>query len=478
MKNLDDCLLKDTNLSSDLNGKSSDSFPSNRLEKFSDNRAPVVQKKNVYISTYGCQMNVNDTERMYSLLEMINYAPAVSPDQAQMIIINSCSVREKPVHKVRSEVGRYYALKKKKPFMKIGVAGCVAQQEKKRILKEMPLVDFVFGPDAIDDLPNIVSRMEQGEKNIDQTRFTTSEPYHIQTLIRDPQVSAFVNIMKGCDNFCTFCVVPFTRGRERSRPLSHICEDVRNLTKKGVKEVTLLGQNVNSYRSDCGSDFGKLLLALCEKTDIKRLRFTSPHPKDFNAELIDIMQSHRKKIMSAIHLPAQSGNSRILEKMNRGYTREEYIKKAKMILNRMPGVALSTDLIVGFPGETEKDFQDTLSLLDDVPFEMIYSFKYSPRPFTKAAKFENQVPEDEKSRRLARLNQKHIEFAFSRSQEYKKQTLEVLVEKKYNKTGYLSGRSPQNKVVHFYGPAHLKGKIVLVKIQKTYPQVLYGELLS
>ncbi len=471
MKNLDSCLLKDTNLSSSLNEKRSDSFP--------DNRSFVAQKKNVYISTYGCQMNVNDTERMYSLLEMINYAPAVSPDQAQMIIINSCSVREKPMHKVRSEVGRYHALKKKKPLLKIGVAGCVAQQEKKKILQEMPLVDFVFGPDAIDDLPHIVSRMEQGEQKIKETRFTTSEPYHIQTLIRNPKVSAFVNIMKGCDNFCTFCVVPFTRGRERSRPLSHICKDVKNLTEKGVKEVTLLGQNVNSYRcSDSGSDFGKLLLALCEKTDIKRLRFTSPHPKDFNEELIDIMQSHRKKIMPAIHLPAQSGNSRILEKMNRGYTREEYIKKAKMILNGMPKVALSTDLIVGFPGETERDFQDTLSLLDEVPFEMIYSFKYSPRPFTKAAKFENQVPENEKSKRLARLNQKHIEFAFSRSKEYKKQILEVLVEKKCNKTRYLTGRSPQNKVVHFYGPEHLKGKIVSVKIHKTYPQVLYGELLS
>ncbi len=436
------------------------------------------QKKNVYISTYGCQMNVNDTERMYSLLEMINYAPAVHPDQAQLIIINSCSVREKPVHKVRSEVGRYYPLKQKNPRIKIGVAGCVAQQEKKRILKEMPLVDFVFGPDAIDNLPDIVSRLEQGEKNVAEIRFTPSKPYHIQTLIRTPQVSAFVNIMKGCDNFCTFCVVPFTRGRETSRPLSHICKDVQHLTKRGVKEVTLLGQNVNSYRSYCGADFGQLLQALCKQTTIERVRFTSPHPKDFNQELIDIMQANRSKIMSAIHLPAQSGNSRILKKMNRGYTREEYIKTANMILNGMSGSTLSTDLIVGFPGETEKDFQDTLSLLDEVPFEMIYSFKYSPRPFTKAAKFENQVPEKEKSTRLARLNQKHIKFAFAKSLEYKERVLEVLVETKDEKTKYLSGRSTQNKLVHFYGSEHLKGKTVSVKIKKTYPQVLYGELLS
>ena len=434
--------------------------------------------KKVYISTYGCQMNVNDTERMYSLLEMINYAPAVSPDQAGLIIINSCSVREKPVHKVRSEAGRYHLLKQKNPDLKIGVAGCVAQQEKQKMLKEIPLLDFVFGPDAIDKLPDIVSRLEDGEKKVKETRFTHLEPYHIQTLIRNPEISAFVNIMKGCDNFCTFCVVPWTRGRERSRPLQDIIQDAQNLVKREVKELTLLGQNVNSYRSACGADFGKLLLALCDKTDIKRVRFTSPHPKDFNEELMDLMHSRRDKIMPAIHLPVQSGNSRILEKMNRGYSREEYIQKAHMILNRMSGATLSTDIIVGFPGETESDFQDTLSLLDEVPFEMMYSFKYSPRPFTKAARFDNQVPEPEKSARLARLNQKHIKFAMSRSKEYKDQVLEVLVEKKDSQTGYLSGRSRQNKLVHFKGSKHLKGKTVSVKINKTQPQVFYGELLA
>ena len=441
------------------------------------NKTLKAPSKSVYISTYGCQMNVNDTERMYSLLEMLNYAPAVSPDQANLIIINSCSVREKPVHKVHSEVGRYHPLKQKNPGLRIGVAGCVAQQEKKRMLKDIPLVDFVFGPDAIDDLPKIVSRLEQGESSFTETKFTNKEPYHIQTLIRNPGVSAFVNIMKGCDNFCTFCVVPFTRGRERSRPLKDVCTDVQQLVDKGVKEVTLLGQNVNSYRSECGADFGALLLALCKETNIKRIRFTSPHPKDFNEELIDIMQAHRDRIMDAIHLPAQSGNTKILRQMNRGYTREEYIEKALMILERMPGSVLSTDLIVGFPGETEKEFKDTLSLLDAVPFEFIYSFKYSARPFTKAARFDNQVEEREKSVRLSRLNKKHNEVAFQRANHYKDKILEVLVEKKDRKTGYLSGRSTQNKLVHFTGSEHLKGKTVSVKIQTAYPQVLYGGLL-
>ncbi len=438
----------------------------------------VSTARNVYISNYGCQMNVHDTERMYALLEMINYAPAVSPDQAQLIIINSCSVREKPVHKVRSEVGRYRLLKQKKANLKIGVAGCVAQQEKQKLLKEIPLLDFVIGPDAIDELPQIISRMETGEKSIIETRFTHREPYHIETLIRNPGVAAFVNIMKGCDNFCTFCVVPFTRGRERSRSLQNVCEDIKKLVQKGVKEVTLLGQNVNSYRSDCGASFGDLLMTLCEKTDIKRIRFTSPHPKDFNEGLIDMMQSRRDKIMDSIHLPAQSGNSEILHKMNRGYTREEYIKKALMILERMPGSLLTTDLIVGFPGEGEKEFTDTLSLLDEVPFENIYSFKYSPRPFTKAARYPDQVDEGEKVKRLARLNAKHNQFAFCRAEKYKEISLDVLVEKKDSKTNYLTGRSTHNKVVHFSGSKHLKGKVVSVKINKAYPQTLYGELLS
>jgi len=464
--------------------KKSSRYKAYRASTFQTKEKPINQK-NVYISTYGCQMNTHDTERMYSLLEMINYAPAVSPDQAHLIIINSCSVREKPVHKVRSELGRYQPLKAKNPHLKIGVAGCVAQQEKKKLL-ELPLLDFVFGPDAIDDLPHIVSRMEEGEKSLVETKFTHAKPYHIQTLIREPKISSFVNIMKGCDNFCTFCIVPFTRGRERSRPLDHICEDVQNLVKKGVKEVTLLGQNVNSYRSKRDStkgddakeddDFGQLLLALCDRTGIKRIRFTSPHPKDFDEDLIGIINDKVDKVMPAIHLPVQSGNSLILDRMNRGYSREEYIKKAHMILNNVSEASLSTDIIVGFPGETEKEFQDTLTLLDEVPFDMIYSFKYSPRPFTKAARFDNHVDEKEKSIRLARLNQKHIEFAKARSLEYKGKTLEVLVEKKDEKTELLSGRSRQNKLVHFYGSEHLIGQLVSVKVKKTYPQVLYGDI--
>lgn len=435
------------------------------------------QNKGVYISTYGCQMNVNDSERMYSLLEMLNYSPVPSPEQASLIIINSCSVREKPVHKVHSEVGRYRQLKNKNPNLKIGVGGCVAQQEKQQLLKDIPLLDFVFGTDAIDSLPDIVSKATEDNEKVVKARFEHQKPYHIETMVKNPGVSTFVNITKGCDNFCTFCVVPFTRGRERSRPLTHLLSDVEALTRRGVKEVTLLGQNVNSYLSECGANFGELLRSLAEKTDIERIRFTTSHPKDFNKELMQIMQDHREKIMDYIHLPVQSGNTEVLSRMNRGYSRQEYIEKAQMILETMPGSVLSTDIIVGFPGETEEQFEDTMSLLEIVPYESIFAFKYSPRPFTKASKWEDHLTDEEKSRRLTRLLERHRELAFEMVKKYENQTLKILVEEFRENEDRCTGRSTQNKLTHFKGQKDLVGKTVEVKITEAFPQTLRGEWL-
>ena len=300
-------------------------------------------------------------------------------------------------------------------------------------------------------------------------------PYHIQTLIKNPKVTAFVNISKGCDNFCTFCVVPFTRGRERSRPLEHIVEDVQSLYRRGVKEVTLLGQNVNSYHSPCGADFSQILEALVNRTAIKRVRFTTSHPKDFNEDLVEIMEAHRDKIMDFIHLPVQSGNTEILKRMNRGYSREEYLEKAQMIRDKMPGAVLSTDIIVGFPGETEQQFEDTLTLIDKVPYESLFSFKYSPRPFTKAKFYENQVPEEEKSARLRLLHSKHESIAFSLARKYKDQVLDVLVEKQDKKTGLFMGRSTQNKLVYFSGQVEDMGQIIPIKIKTAHAITFYGE---
>lgn len=438
----------------------------------------IGRGEGVYISTYGCQMNVNDTERMYSLLEMVNFVPVTSPDLASLIIINSCSVREKPVHKVHSEVGRYRKLKERNPGLRIGVGGCVGQQEKGQLIKDVPLIDFVFGTDAIDKLPDLVAEVRAKNDPLVSARFEHQMPYQIQTMVRNPGVSTFVNITKGCDNFCTFCVVPFTRGRERSRALKELVSDVQDLVKRGVKEVTLLGQNVNSYTSECGTNFAQLLRVLATETDIQRIRYTTSHPKDFNQELVDIMQMYREKICEYIHLPVQSGNSEVLARMNRGYTREQYIEKARMILETIPGAVLSSDIIVGFPGETRAQFEDTLSLLDEVPYESIFAFKYSPRPFTKAAKFTDQVDEEEKSDRLNQLIARHRDLAFEMVKKYEGQVLKILVDEYKPHSNSVAGRSTQNKLVHFKGTPDLVGQTVPVRITEAFPQTFHGEIVQ
>lgn len=436
--------------------------------------------RGVFISTYGCQMNVNDSERMYSILEMSNFTPVETAEEASLIIINSCSVREKPVHKVYSEVGTYQKLKNKNPELLIGVGGCVGQQEKENLIKNQPLIDFVFGTDAIDELPQtlqtLLGRKSKKEKVVN-AQFHHREPYHVDTLVRNPGVSTFVNITKGCDNFCTFCVVPFTRGREKSRPLKHILTDIHGLVKKGVKEVTLLGQNVNSYESDCGIDFADLLKTVATQTGLERLRFTTSHPKDYNQKLMDVLAEHQDKLCDYVHLPFQSGNTRILERMNRGYTREEYLEKIRQIKATIPNVVLSTDIIVGFPGETEEEFLDTVSMVQEVGFETIFAFKYSPRPFTKAARFEGQLDEVTKARRLNHLFEVHNKMSFELVKKYEGQTLQILVEKVEDENR-LSGRSTQNKITYFDGPASLVGQTVPVKITRALPNVLRGEILA
>lgn len=436
----------------------------------------IGQGRGVYISTYGCQMNVNDTERMYSLLEMQNFAPVDKPEDASLIIINSCSVREKPVHKVYSEVGTFRKLKDKNPDLKIGVGGCVGQQEKENLIKNQPMIDFVFGTDQIDNLPQFVAQSFAGEKKLINAKFQHRAPYHIDTMVRNPGVATFVNITKGCDNFCTFCVVPYTRGREKSRPLQHILTDIRHLVKRGVKEVTLLGQNVNSYKDE-GVDFADLLARVARETDIERIRYTTSHPKDFNLKLAETMAAHQDKVMEYIHLPFQSGNSRILDRMNRNYTREHYLEKIAMLKRTIPNVVFSTDIIVGFPGETEEEFMDTVTLVEEVGFETIFAFKYSPRPFTKAAKYEDQVAEDIKTERLNRLFDRHDKMAFELVKAYEGQTMKVLVEQTDREDGKVQGRSTGNKLVHFMGSADLIGKTVDVKITKAFPAVFRGELV-
>lgn len=433
--------------------------------------------RGVYISTYGCQMNVNDTERMYSLLEMANFEVVPTPEEASLIIINACSIREKPVHKVYSEVGTYRKLKEKNPGLKIGVGGCVGQQEKEKLIKNQPMIDFVFGTDNIDQLPNLVAQAFEGSEKIVNAKFEHRAPYHVETLVRNPGVSTFVNITKGCDNFCTFCVVPYTRGREKSRPMSHVLMDIRGLIKRGVKEVTLLGQNVNSYKSEDGADFADLLKKVATDTEIERIRYTTSHPKDFNEKLMHVMADHQDKICEYVHLPFQSGNTQILERMNRGYTREEYLAKIAQMKKIIPNLVLSTDIIVGFPGETEEAFRDTVSMIQEVGYETIFAFMYSPRPFTKAAKMDGQLPEEVKNRRLNELFEIQEKIAFPLAKKYEGLTLNVLVEG-VNEQGKAFGRSTQNKPVHFLGSSDLIGKTVPVKITQAFPSSMRGELVE
>lgn len=451
----------------------------NPLTKPSENQKnqDIGKGQGVYISTYGCQMNVNDTERMYSLLEMANFSVVSTPEESSLIIINACSIREKPVHKVYSEVGRYRKLKEKNPNLKIGVGGCVGQQEKEKLIQNQPMIDFVFGTDNIDELPNLVAQTFESKTKVINAKFEHRAPYHIETLVRNPGVSTFVNITKGCDNFCTFCIVPFTRGREKSRPLAHVLMDVRNLVNRGVKEVTLLGQNVNSYESEDGSDFADLLKKVATDTDIQRIRYTTSHPKDFNEKLMHVMADHQDKICEYVHLPAQSGSSRILELMNRGYTRQEYIDKITLMKKYIPNLVLSTDIIVGFPGETEAEYEETVSLINEVGFETMFAFMYSPRPFTKAASFADPVSEEIKNRRLNALFDSHEKQAFELAKKYDGQILNILVEQ-INDQGKAQGRSTQNKLVYFLGSESLIGKTVPVKITFASPNVLRGELVQ
>ena len=429
----------------------------------------------VFISTYGCQMNVADSERMYCILEMENYTPVTSPKLASLIILNSCSVREKPVHKIYSEIGRYRELKSNKPELLIGVGGCVGQQEKSKLLKDIPLLDFVFGPDNIDELPSIIC--DAKKSRVSKARLHNRDKYTTSTLIRNPGVSAFVNITKGCDNFCTFCVVPFTRGRLRSRCEMEIVDDINALVKRGIKEVTLLGQNVNSYLSENNKNFANLLKLVCEKTSVERIRYTTSHPKDFDQELVDVMAEYRPRICDYIHLPVQSGNSKVLDRMNRGYTRQEYMDKVSMILKDLPGVALSTDIIVGFPGETDSQFEDTLSLLDEVPYETLFAFKYSPRPFTKARLYDDQLTDADKSKRLSKLFEKHDQIAQKIALDYLDKTCDILVEG-VDKKGNHFGRTTKNKIVHFKSDKDLIGQTVRVRIDKSHSHNAKGVLIA
>ena len=439
--------------------------------------------KKVFIKTYGCQMNVYDSERMVDVLSPIGYAPVETPENADLVILNTCHIREKAAEKVYSELGRIRQLKKKvNPEMKVAVAGCVAQAEGSEIKRRAPVVDMVLGPQTYHKLPEMIAKVHRNSGEVLETDFDTLEKF--DNLPESRQVkgfSSFLTIQEGCDKFCTFCVVPYTRGAEVSRPVDQIINEARNIASQGVREITLIGQNVDAY-SIMGPNskqwgLGELISHVALIGGIDRLRFTTSHPRDMDDDLISIL-GKEPKLMPYLHLPIQAGSDKVLKAMNRGHTYEEYKALIVKIRKSRPDIALSGDFIVGFPGETESDFQQTMKCVEEIGYASSFSFKYSVRPGTPGASLPQQVSEDVKSDRLKRLqdllySQQH---AFNESLVGRK--LNVLIENVGREEKQLFGRSPYLQGTHFNGPADLIGQIRPVLITKAGRNSLSGELIQ
>lgn len=418
-----------------------------------------------YIETFGCQMNVVDSEWIVNLLGQSGFKPVTTPKEADLILLNTCSVRDKAERKVYGHLGRYKPLKEKKPSLILAVGGCVAQQEGEQLLKKLPFLDIVFGTHNVYKLPEMIENVEnhRGQQ-------CAIEHYDgVQRLDKFPQraedrsVSRFVTVMQGCDNFCSYCVVPYVRGREVSRSSRDILAEVRALVDQGVREVTLLGQNVNSYGSGDLS-FPELLERVHEIEGLSRLRFTSSHPKDLSDDLIQCFSS-LDKLCKHMHLALQSGSDTILKQMNRGYNRDQYLERVRALKQQCPEIRMTTDLIVGFPGETEADFLQTLDMLEQVRFADAYSFIYSPRPQTKALELADPIGADEKQRWFEQLLATQERISGEVWQTDLHQLQQVLVEGPSRQgEGQLSGRNQWNRIVNFDGPADLIGEMVAVRI--------------
>jgi tRNA-2-methylthio-N6-dimethylallyladenosine synthase len=438
----------------------------------------MTAEKRVYIETYGCQMNEHDSERMLRILEGYDYSETKEAKEADLILINTCSVREKPEHKVYSALGRFKRLKEGKGTI-IGVAGCVAQQEGNRLLDRIPYLDMVIGTHAIPMLPQLLQKIEVSGERVCETSFDQDGKYLEAILPQKPldKVKSYVTIMQGCDHFCSYCIVPYVRGREKSRSSREIIEEVKHLAEMGVREVCLLGQNVNGYGKGLKEEmsFPDLLYRINEIEGIERIRFTTSHPKDLSEELIQVF-SKLKKLCEHIHLPFQSGSDRILKRMNRGYTKGAYLEKIDRIKKICPTIAITADVIVGFPGEEEADFNQTLDLIQNVQFDDLFSFKYSPRKGTRAAQFEDRVEEKIKQERLTILQGIQKGITLQKSQELEGRVEEVLVEGRSKQSDRdVTGRTRSNKIVNFQRGLGLAGELVPVRITKAYPHSLRGE---
>jgi len=432
--------------------------------------------RSVFVETWGCQMNVLDGRRFVGLMLRDGYREVQAPDAADVILLNTCSVRDRAEHKVYGELGRLARLKRKRPGLILGVCGCVAQQEGEKLLARLPHVDFVLGTGRIEALPAVVRRvMEEGDRPC-ETGFPADEvAYTPGAIARDVPHRAAITVVEGCNKNCTFCVVPFTRGRERNRRLADVVAESRRLLEEGVVEIELLGQTVNAYRDTGGAgDFSDLLRAVAELPGLRRLRFVTSHPKDFTPKLVRAMAGS-PPICPALHLPVQSGSDTVLRRMKRQYTRAEYVALARDLRRAIPEIALSTDLIVGFPGETDDQFEETFSLLEEVRFAQVFAFSYSPRPGTAAARWESDVPLPVASSRLARLLDRQQEIQREIHREFEGRVVEVLVEGLDRHARRSSGRTPCNRVVNIQSGKILPaGTFASVLVEMGYPNSLLG----
>ncbi|MEM7438606.1 MAG: tRNA (N6-isopentenyl adenosine(37)-C2)-methylthiotransferase MiaB [Pseudomonadota bacterium] len=440
----------------------------------------MARAKKLFVKTYGCQMNVYDSERMTSALGSQGYETTDRPEDADMILLNTCHIREKAAEKIYSELGRLKPLRADKPDLKIGVAGCVAQAEGEEIIRRQPMVDLVVGPQAYHRLPAMAKAMDEGQKVVD-TDFPEEDKF--DHLPKPPKArrapAAFLTVQEGCDKFCAFCVVPYTRGAEVSRSAAQVMAEARDLVERGVVEITLLGQNVNAYHG--GSDGGTWTLAnlireLSKIDGLERIRFTTSHPNDMDDDLI-AAHGECEKLMPYLHLPVQAGSDRVLKAMNRKHTVESYLRLIDRIRDARPDIAMSGDFIVGFPGETEEDFAGTLALCEEVRYAAAYSFKYSPRPGTPAAD-KAHVDEDEKADRLKRLQtlltQHQTEFQHAQVGK----TVKVMLEKKGRKPGQMVGKSEHLLAVHMQADAQDVGKIVNAKVLSSERNSLSAEIIA
>ena len=432
-----------------------------------------MDQKTYYIETYGCQMNVYDSELVSNMMKLSGYKQTDNLEIADAIFLNTCSIREKAEETVHNRLSNFQHLKRKNPSMLIGVLGCMAQNLKDVLLEDKPYVDIILGPDSYRNLPKIIKDRTKSSDHLVDTKLSKFEIYDDLFPARTEGVNSWVSIMRGCDKFCTFCIVPFTRGRERSRPIDSIVKEVEDGVQNGFVEFTLLGQNVNSYKTPDGK-FPALLDRVAQIDGVKRLRFTSPHPQDVDDAMLDVMIKH-DNICNQVHLPLQAGSDRILKRMNRSYTSDDFLALAEKIRLYMPDCTLTTDVIVGFPGETEDEFLETLSVIDKVKFNFAYMFKYSSRPGTKASQYDEQIEEDVKQDRLERLIDFQLSNTLTQNRSLIGKTVKVLVEKVSKKSkDQWSGRTEGGMWVIFDRNNENIGEVINIRIDDARGVTLFG----